>query len=240
MTVCQRRRDRASSAGSRLRCSSSWASSRSSSGARWRRPWSRRSGPPARSPCACSSAPLILLAVARPRLSGHSRRAWGTVVLFGLALGADELVVLRLARPAADRRGRDDRVPRAARAHRGPLTPAALDFLAVVAAAARRRAHLRGPHRPLRRARPHRAGAGRPGAGPAGRHTSSCRSGPGPRFSQLDGLAIAMVVACLAVAPFGLGVGPAVDPGDPPQGARASRCCRRCCRTRSSCSRCGG
>src|SRR6476661_6803289 len=31
---------------------------------------------------------LILLAVARPRLSGHSRRAWGTVVLFGLALGA--------------------------------------------------------------------------------------------------------------------------------------------------------
>src|SRR5215207_5734335 len=31
---------------------------------------------------------VILLVVARPRLRGHSRRAWGTVILFGLALGA--------------------------------------------------------------------------------------------------------------------------------------------------------
>src|SRR6476659_8838205 len=61
---------------------------------------------------------LILLAVARPRLTGHSRRAWGTVVLFGVALGAMNwsFYASLVLTVALSRRG--------------------LDFLAVVGAAA--------------------------------------------------------------------------------------------------------
>ena len=45
-------------------------------------------------------AALVLGAVARPRLRGHSRSAWLTVILFGLALGLMNLAFYAsLARP---------------------------------------------------------------------------------------------------------------------------------------------
>ena len=40
-----------------------------------------------RSSCACSSRTALLLVLVRPRWRGHSRRAWLTVVAFGVALG---------------------------------------------------------------------------------------------------------------------------------------------------------
>src|SRR6478609_1863153 len=128
---------------------------------------------------------LILLAVARPRLSGHSRRAWGTVVLFGLALGAMNwsfyaslgrlpigvAVTIEFLGPL---------VLTVALSRRG------LDFLAVVAAAAG--VVLISEALTVPFAELDLIGLG------------------------LDGLAIAMVVACLAVAPFGLGSAPLWTP----------------------------
>jgi inner membrane transporter RhtA len=153
---------------------------------------------------------LILLAVARPRLSGHSRRAWGTVVLFGLALGAMNwsfyaslgrlpigvAVTIEFLGPL---------VLTVALSRRG------LDFLAVVAAAAGVVLISEALTVPFAELDLIGLGlAALAGACWAAYIILSKRTGAA--FSQLDGLAIAMVVACLAVAPFGLGSAPLWTP----------------------------
>ena len=104
-------------------------------------------------------AAVLLYAVARPRLRGHTRRAWATVVAFGVALGLMNWRLLRLAgAPAAGRRG-DRGVPRAARPHHRALAPAAR-LRGRRRGGCRGAADLRGVHRPVRRPEPDRA---RPG-----------------------------------------------------------------------------
>jgi inner membrane transporter RhtA len=148
-------------------------------------------------------AAAILWLLARPRLRGHSRAAWVTVVVFGLALGAMNLafyaslarlpigvaVTIEFLGPlavatAASRRWRDVAAVAAAaagvvlisQALQIPLAELDLTGLALALAA---------------------------GACWAAYIIASRRTGA--QFARLDGLAIAMVVALLAVAPFGLG-----------------------------------
>ncbi len=145
---------------------------------------------------------LILLAVARPSLRGHDRRAWTTVVLFGVALGCMNwsfyaslgrlpigvAVTIEFVGPLAltvalSRRATDLGAVGAAalgvvlisRVLSVPL--ADLDLLGLGLAAFA-------------------------GACWAAYIVLSQRTGAA--FSQLDGLALAMVVATLVVTPFGL------------------------------------
>jgi len=144
---------------------------------------------------------VILLAVARPSLRRHDRRAWATVVLFGLALGGMNwafyaslgrlpigvAVTVEFLGPltltaALSRRHKDVAAVLAAAAGvvliSGALTTdlADLDLLGLGLALAA-------------------------GAGWAAYIVLSARTGAA--FSQLDGLALAMVVATVVVLPFG-------------------------------------
>ena len=102
----------------------------------------------------------------------------------------------------------------------------------------RRRAHLGGAQRPVRGLDLIGLGlAALAGACWAAYIVLSKRTGAA--FSQLDGLALAMVVACVAVAPFGLGSAP-LWTGEILLKGLGIAVSRPCCRTRSSCWRCGG
>jgi inner membrane transporter RhtA len=148
-------------------------------------------------------ATLILLAVARPGLSGHNRQAWVTVVLFGLALGAmNWSFYASLGRLPLGVAVTIEFV--------GPLvltvvlSRRAVDFLAVVAAAVGVVLISEALTVPLAQLDLIGLGlAALAGACWAAYIILSKRTGAA--FSQLDGLAIAMVVASVAVAPFGLG-----------------------------------
>ena len=146
---------------------------------------------------------LILLAVARPRLRGHSRQAWVTVVLFGLALGAmNWSFYASLGRLPIGVAVTIEFV--------GPLlltvalSRRAVDFVAVVGAAAGVVLISEALSVPFAELDLLGLGlAALAGACWAAYVVLSKRTGAA--FSQLDGLAIAMVVASVAVAPFGLG-----------------------------------
>ncbi|HEY6743044.1 MAG TPA: EamA family transporter [Lapillicoccus sp.] len=146
---------------------------------------------------------LILLAVARPRLRGHSRQAWVTVVLFGLALGAmNWSFYASLGRLPIGVAVTIEFV--------GPLlltvalSRRAVDFVAVVGAAAGVVLISEALSVPFAELDLVGLGlAALAGACWAAYVVLSKRTGAA--FSQLDGLAIAMVVASVAVAPFGLG-----------------------------------
>jgi len=145
---------------------------------------------------------VILVLVARPSLRGHDRRAWTTVVLFGLALGLMNwsfyaslgrlpigvAVTIEFIGPltltaALSRRGKD--VVAVVGAGIGVLlisqalsTPFAdLDLIGLGLAAA---------------------------AGACWAAYIVLSSRTGAAFSQLDGLALAMVVATVLVTPFGV------------------------------------
>ncbi len=145
---------------------------------------------------------VILLAVARPRLRGHDRRAWTTVVLFGLALGLMNwsfyaslgrlpigvAVTIEFIGPltltaALSRRWKD-----------GVAVLAAAGGVVLISQA------LTTPWAEL-------DGIGLGLAAVAGACWAAyiVLSGrTGRAFSQLDGLALAMVVASVVVSPFGL------------------------------------
>lgn len=151
-------------------------------------------------------AALVLGAVARPRLRGHSRSAWLTVVLFGLALGLMNLsFYASLARLPIGVAVTIEFL--------GPLTLATVlsrrlvDVLAVVAAGAGVTLISQALTVPLADLDWVGLGlAATAGACWAAYIILSRRTGAA--FASLDGLALAMAVALLAVAPFGLGTVP--------------------------------
>lgn len=151
-------------------------------------------------------AALVLGAVARPRLRGHSRSAWLTVVLFGLALGLMNLsFYASLARLPIGVAVTIEFL--------GPLTLATVlsrrlvDVLAVVAAGAGVTLISQALTVPLADLDWVGLGlAATAGACWAAYIILSRRTGAA--FASLDGLALAMVVALVAVAPFGLGTVP--------------------------------
>jgi inner membrane transporter RhtA len=145
---------------------------------------------------------VVLALVARPRLGGHSRAAWGTVVLFGLAMGSMNWSFY----------GSLARLPIGVAVtieFLGPLTLAAVlsrrakDLVAVVAAAGGVVLISGAMWTPW--ADLDQAGLGLAllaGAFWAAYIVLSQRTGVA--FAQLDGLAIAMVVALAFILPFGL------------------------------------
>ena len=147
-------------------------------------------------------ATLVLGAVARPRLRGHSPRAWRTVVAFGLALG-----LMNLAFYASL-----ERLPIGVAVtieFLGPLTLAtvlsrrARDLVAVAAAGLGVVLISEALTVPLEELNwTGLALAAAAGACWAAYIILSGRTGA--EFDQLDGLAIAMAVALVVVLPFGL------------------------------------
>ena len=149
---------------------------------------------------------VILLLIARPRLRGHTRGAWLTVVLFGLALGAMNWSFYASL-------GRLPIGVAVTIEFLGPLlltvvlSRRAVDFLAVLAAAAGVVLISEALTVPFAELDLIGLGlAALAGACWAAYIVLSKRTGAA--FSQLDGLALAMVVASVAVAPFGLGSAP--------------------------------
>ena len=151
-------------------------------------------------------ATLVLGAVARPPLRGHTRGAWLTVVLFGLALGLMNLAFYAsLARLPIGVAVTIEFL--------GPLTLATVlsrrlvDVLAVVAAGAGVILISQALTVPLADLDWVGLGlAATAGACWAAYIILSRRTGAA--FASLDGLALAMAVALVAVAPFGLGTVP--------------------------------
>jgi inner membrane transporter RhtA len=147
-------------------------------------------------------ATLVLLAFARPRLRGHTRAAWATVVAFGLALGLMNLSFYASL----------ERLPIGVAVtveFLGPLTLAtvlsrrARDLVAVVAAAAGVVLISQALTVPLDQLNWAGLGlAATAGACWAAYIVLSRRTGA--LFDQLDGLALAMAVAVAVVLPFGL------------------------------------
>ena len=148
-------------------------------------------------------AALILWAVARPSLRGHSRQAWVTVVAFGLSLGLMNLAFYAsLARLPIGVAVTIEFL--------GPLTLATVlsrrprDVAAVTAAAVGVVLISQALQVPLRELDWAGLGlAATAGACWAAYILASGRAGA--EFARLDGLALAMAVALVAVAPFGLG-----------------------------------
>lgn len=153
---------------------------------------------------------VILLAVARPSLRGHSGRAWATVVLFGLALGAmNWSFYASLGRLPLGVAVTIEFV--------GPLvltvllSRRAVDVLATVAAAGGVLLISEALSVPF--ADLDLVGLGLAAlAGALWAAYIVLSKGTGAAFSQLDGLALAMVVATVAVAPFGLASAPQWTP----------------------------
>lgn len=144
-------------------------------------------------------AALVLLAVCRPKMRGHSRADWGTVLAFGLAMGGMNTLFYQAA----------DRIPLGAAVTLEVLGPLALSVFAsrrlvnvVWAGLALGGVVLLG-------------GGGFDRLDPVG---AACALGAGAmwatyivfsartgrRFPQADGLALAMVVAALLSLPLGI------------------------------------
>ena len=151
-------------------------------------------------------AALVLGAVARPRLRGHTRRAWLTVAAFGLALGLMNLAfyasLVRLPIGVA-----------VTIEFLGPLTLATVlsrrvrDLGAVVAAGLGVVLISQALSVPL--ASLDWVGLGLAAAAGACWAAYILLSGrTGAQFESLDGLALAMGVALVVVAPFGLTTAP--------------------------------
>lgn len=155
-------------------------------------------------------AAFVLGLIARPRLRGHSRRAWVTVVAFGLALGLMNLCfyasLVRLPIGVA-----------VTIEFLGPLTLATVlsrrprDLVAVAAAAVGVLLISQALALPLSSL--NWAGLGLAAAAGACWAAYIILSGrTGAEFDRLDGLALAMAVALVAVAPFGLATAPLWTP----------------------------
>lgn len=157
-------------------------------------------------------ATAILWAIARPKVRGHSRTAWVTVLAFGAALGLMNLAfyasLARLPIGVA-----------VTVEFCGPLTLAAVlsrrasHLLAVAAAATGVILIAQMPQTPW--ARLQWAGLGLAalaGACWAGYILASRRAGQ--QFARLDGLALAMLVALVLVAPIGVWSVPRWSLGD--------------------------
>ncbi|HET8983831.1 MAG TPA: EamA family transporter [Pedococcus sp.] len=155
-------------------------------------------------------AAFVLGLIARPRLRGHSRRAWVTVVAFGLALGLMNLCfyasLVRLPIGVA-----------VTIEFLGPLTLATVlsrrprDLVAVAAAAVGVLLISQALALPLSSL--NWAGLGlAAGAGACWAAYIILSGRTGAEFDRLDGLALAMAVALVAVAPFGLATAPLWTP----------------------------
>ncbi|WLQ35458.1 EamA family transporter [Streptomyces castrisilvae] len=146
-----------------------------------------------------AAAALVLLVVCRPRLRGHSRADWGTVLAFGLAMGGMNTLFYQAA----------DRIPLGAAVTLEVLGPLALSVIAsrrlvnVVWAALALAGVVLLSGGGFDRLDPVGAAfALAAGVMWAAYIVFSARTGR--RFPQADGLALAMVVAALLSLPLGI------------------------------------
>ncbi|MEU3227559.1 EamA family transporter [Streptomyces sp. NPDC006976] len=146
-----------------------------------------------------AAAALVLLVVCRPRLRGHSRADWGTVLAFGVAMGGMNTLFYQAA----------DRIPLGAAVTLEVLGPLALSVIAsrrlvnVVWAALALAGVVLLSGGGFDRLDPVGAAfALAAGAMWAAYIVFSARTGR--RFPQADGLALAMVVAALLSLPLGI------------------------------------
>nr|WSW67612.1 EamA family transporter [Streptomyces sp. NBC_00995] len=146
-----------------------------------------------------AAAALVLLVVCRPKLRGHSRADWGTVVAFGLAMGGMNTLFYQAA----------DRIPLGAAVTLEVLGPLALSVIAsrrlvnVVWAGLALGGVLLLSGGGFDRLDPVGAAyALAAGAMWAAYIVFSARTGR--RFPQADGLALAMVVAAVLSLPLGI------------------------------------
>ncbi|WP_329161770.1 EamA family transporter [Streptomyces sp. NBC_01717] len=144
-------------------------------------------------------AAVVLLAVCRPKLRGHSRADWGTVVAFGIAMGAMNMLFYQAL----------DRIPLGAAVTLEVLGPLALSVIAsrrlinfVWAGLALGGVFLLGGGGFDRLDPLGAAFALGAGAMWATYIVFSARTGR--RFPQADGLALAMVVAAVLSLPLGI------------------------------------
>ncbi|MEV7710517.1 EamA family transporter [Streptomyces sp. NPDC088190] len=144
-------------------------------------------------------AALVLLVVCRPRVRGHSRADWGTVLAFGLAMGGMNTLFYQAA----------DRIPLGAAVTLEVLGPLALSVFAsrrlinVVWAGLALGGVVLLSGGGLDRLDP--AGAAYAlGAGAMWATYIVFSARTGRRFPQADGLALAMVVAALLSLPLGI------------------------------------
>ncbi|MFJ9536990.1 EamA family transporter [Streptomyces sp. NPDC101225] len=146
------------------------------------------------------AAAVVLLVVCRPRLRGHSRADWGTVVVFGVAMGAMNGLFYQAA----------DRIPLGAAVTLEVLGPLALSVLA-----SRRALNAVWAALALGGVVLLSGGGGLGGLDPVGVAFAlgagamwatyiifSARTGR--RFPQADGLALAMAVGALLMLPLGV------------------------------------
>lgn len=146
-----------------------------------------------------AAAALLLLVVCRPRLRGHSRADWGTVLAFGIAMGGMNTLFYQAA----------DRIPLGAAVTLEVLGPLALSVFAsrrlvnVVWAALALVGVVLLSGGGLDRLDP--AGAAYAlGAGAMWAAYIIFSARTGRRFPQADGLALAMVVAAVLSLPLGI------------------------------------
>lgn len=146
-----------------------------------------------------AAAALVLLVVCRPKLRGHSRADWGTVVAFGIAMGGMNTLFYQAA----------DRIPLGAAVTLEVLGPLALSVIAsrrlvnVVWAALALGGVVLLSGGGFDRLDP--AGAAYAlGAGAMWAAYIVFSARTGRRFPQADGLALAMVVAALLSLPLGI------------------------------------
>ncbi|MEU1371047.1 EamA family transporter [Streptomyces sp. NPDC005803] len=146
-----------------------------------------------------AAAALVLLVVCRPKMHGHSRADWGTVVAFGLAMGGMNTLFYQAA----------DRIPLGAAVTLEVLGPLALSVFAsrrlvnVVWAALALGGVVLLSGGGFDRLDP--AGAAYAlGAGAMWAAYIVFSARTGRRFPQADGLALAMVVAAVLSLPLGI------------------------------------
>lgn len=146
-----------------------------------------------------TAAALVLLVVCRPKLRGHSRADWGTVVAFGIAMGAMNTLFYQAA----------DRIPLGAAVTLEVLGPLALSVVAsrrlvnVVWAGLALCGVVLLSGGGFDRLDP--AGAAYAlGAGAMWAAYIIFSARTGRRFPQADGLALAMVVAAVLSLPLGI------------------------------------
>ncbi|MCW8220088.1 EamA family transporter [Streptomyces griseolus] len=159
-----------------------------------------------------AAAALVLLVVCRPSLRGHSRADWGTVLAFGVAMGAMNTLFYQAA----------DRIPLGAAVTLEVLGPLVLSVVAsrrllnlVWAGLALCGVVLLSGMGPSLFGQGREAGAGFDGLDPVGAAYAlaagamwaayivfSARTGR--RFPQADGLALAMAVAAVLSLPLGV------------------------------------
>lgn len=146
-----------------------------------------------------AAAALVLLVICRPTLRGHSRADWGTVLAFGVAMGAMNTLFYQAA----------DRIPLGAAVTLEVLGPLALSVIAsrrlvnVVWAALALGGVILLSGGGFDRLDPVGA-AYALGAGAMWAAYIVFSARTGRRFPQADGLALAMVVAALLSLPLGL------------------------------------